>query len=141
MGDRIDMSVSGDSLSDETLNRGPWRCSCGDRMNFPLGLIQCKFSFFFFNSWEKKIAKFDLNQKHNESTLTLLLLYTYTSICFSGISLNVYHFEIKYSLKCNLVVEEIPLFWNTNSFLYNLSMHFIFLFISSFDVVILPFEI
>ena len=24
---------------DETLNRGPWCCSCGDNTNFPLGLI------------------------------------------------------------------------------------------------------
>ena len=39
MGDRISMSISGDSPSDETLNRGPWRYSCGDSMNFPLGLI------------------------------------------------------------------------------------------------------
>ena len=25
--------------SDETLNRSPWRCSCGDSINIPLGLI------------------------------------------------------------------------------------------------------
>ena len=39
MGDRISMSISVDSTSDETLNLGLWRCSCGDSMNFPLGLI------------------------------------------------------------------------------------------------------
>ena len=33
------LSISADSYSDETLNRGPWRCCCGDSMNFPLGLI------------------------------------------------------------------------------------------------------
>ena len=38
IGDRIDMSITGDSLSDETLNRGPWRCSSGDSLNFPLEL-------------------------------------------------------------------------------------------------------
>ena len=38
MGKRISMSISVDSLSDETLNRGPWRCCYGDSMYFPLGL-------------------------------------------------------------------------------------------------------
>ena len=38
MGDRISMSISGESPSDETLNRGLWCCSCGDSMNFPLGI-------------------------------------------------------------------------------------------------------
>ena len=32
------MSISGDSLSDGTLNQGPWRCSCSESMNFSLGL-------------------------------------------------------------------------------------------------------
>ena len=39
MGDRGGMSISVDSSSNETLNRGPLRCSCGDSMNFPFGLI------------------------------------------------------------------------------------------------------
>ena len=34
----ISMSISGDSLSDETLNRGPWDWSCDDNMNFPFGI-------------------------------------------------------------------------------------------------------
>ena len=44
MGDRSGrpMSISADSPSDETLNRGPWRCSCGDSMNNPLGLNEYK---------------------------------------------------------------------------------------------------
>ena len=41
MDECISMSISGDSLLDETLNRGPWCCSCGNSMNYPLGLIQC----------------------------------------------------------------------------------------------------
>ena len=47
MGDHIKMSISGDSLLDETLNRSPWRYSCGVSMNFPLGFIQCNFYFSF----------------------------------------------------------------------------------------------
>ena len=34
------------SLLGETLNRGPWRFSRGDSMNFPFGLIQCNFQIF-----------------------------------------------------------------------------------------------
>ena len=34
MGDRISMSISGDSPSDDTFNRGPWRFSRGYSMNF-----------------------------------------------------------------------------------------------------------
>ena len=41
------MSISDDSLSDETLNRGPWRFSWSDSMNFPYGLVQCHFHFLF----------------------------------------------------------------------------------------------
>ena len=37
MGECISMSISGDSPSGETLNRGLCHCSCGDSMNFPLG--------------------------------------------------------------------------------------------------------
>ena len=33
MGDRISMSISGDSPSDETINEVFWRCSCGYSMN------------------------------------------------------------------------------------------------------------
>ena len=43
MGDRISMSISGDSLSNETLNREHWRCSCSDSMNFPFESIWCNF--------------------------------------------------------------------------------------------------
>ena len=39
MGDRISMSIYGDSPSDETLNQGPRRGSFGDSMNFPLGYM------------------------------------------------------------------------------------------------------
>ena len=47
MGDRITMSISGDSHSDETLNRSPRRISLGDSMNFLLELIKWNFHFFF----------------------------------------------------------------------------------------------
>ena len=47
MGNHISMSLSGDSLLNETLNRGPRRYSCGDNMNFPLGLIQSNFHFHY----------------------------------------------------------------------------------------------
>ena len=46
MGDPFSMSLSGDSFQDETFNRGPWCCSCSDRMNFPFRIIQCNFHFF-----------------------------------------------------------------------------------------------
>ena len=42
----ISMPISGDSPSVEILNRGPWCCSCGDSMNFLIGLIWSKFLFF-----------------------------------------------------------------------------------------------
>ena len=45
MDDRIGISISVDSPLDETLNRGPQCCSCGNRMNFPLGLLLCNFHF------------------------------------------------------------------------------------------------
>ena len=35
MGDCISMLISDDSPSDETLNRGPWCCSCGVSIDFP----------------------------------------------------------------------------------------------------------
>ena len=54
MGDCIDMSISGDSLSDETLNWGPWRCSYDNSISFPLGLIKCNFPLFSFNSQYRK---------------------------------------------------------------------------------------
>ena len=43
----ISMSISGDSLSDETLNRGPWCCACGDSMNFLFVIYKVQFSLFF----------------------------------------------------------------------------------------------
>ena len=52
MGDRISMSISGDSPLDETLNRGPWRCSWGDSLNFPkFNIVQYSILIFFFNSF------------------------------------------------------------------------------------------
>ena len=38
MDDRISMSISGESPLNETLNRGLLHCSCGDSINFSLGL-------------------------------------------------------------------------------------------------------
>ena len=46
IGDRNSMSISSDSPSDETLNRGPWRCSCGDSMHMnSRGIKIVHFSF------------------------------------------------------------------------------------------------
>ena len=42
------MSISGDSLLDETLNRSSRRFSWGDSMNFPLCIIQCMSVILFF---------------------------------------------------------------------------------------------
>ena len=56
MCDCIDMTVSGGNLSDETLNRGPWRFSCGGSMNFPLDLMQNNFQIF--SKFQSKIHVF-----------------------------------------------------------------------------------
>ena len=45
------MSISGDSRSDETFNRGPWRCSCVWRQNeFPFETNKVQFSISNWNS-------------------------------------------------------------------------------------------
>ena len=46
MGDCISMSISFESPLGETLNRGPWRCTCGNSINFPFGLYRAIFIFF-----------------------------------------------------------------------------------------------
>ena len=45
MDERVNMLISGDSISGETLNRVPWRFSCDDSMDFSLELIKCNFQF------------------------------------------------------------------------------------------------
>ena len=49
MGDRISMSISVDSPSDETLNRGPVALLLQRQYEFPFGIniVQFSFSFFF----------------------------------------------------------------------------------------------
>ena len=47
MGDSISITISDDSPLDETLNRGPLQCSCGNRRNPHQGLIQCNFPFHY----------------------------------------------------------------------------------------------
>ena len=56
MGDRISMSISGDSLSDETLNRGPLALLLMRQYEFPSGIDIVQFSFFFeFSSFYQKL--------------------------------------------------------------------------------------
>ena len=47
MGDRCGMSVSADSPSDETLNRGPLALLLRRQYEFPFGINIVQFSFFF----------------------------------------------------------------------------------------------
>ena len=47
IGDRCSMSVSADSPSDETLNRGPLALLLRRQYEFPFGIILVQFSFFF----------------------------------------------------------------------------------------------
>ena len=60
MGDSISKSISGDSLSDETLNWAPWRFSWGNRINLHLGL---QFS----------ISSYPLDETLNQGPPALLL--------------------------------------------------------------------
>ena len=46
MGDRISMSISGDSLSDETLNRGPLALHLWRQYEFPFEINIVQFSIF-----------------------------------------------------------------------------------------------
>ena len=65
-GNRISMSISVDSPSDETLNGGPWRCSCSDSMNFPLGAI---FNVHFFHN--EAITKLESKRTITQNRLIL----------------------------------------------------------------------
>ena len=47
MGDRCSMSISADSPSDETLNRGPLALLVRRQYEFPFGINIVQFSFFF----------------------------------------------------------------------------------------------
>ena len=48
MGDRSGMSISADSPSDETLNRGPLALLLRRQYEFPFGINIVQFSIFFF---------------------------------------------------------------------------------------------
>ena len=50
MGDRCGMSISADSPSDETLNRGPLALLLRRQYEFPFGINIVQFSFFIFIS-------------------------------------------------------------------------------------------
>ena len=58
MGDRITMSISADSPSDETLNRGPLALLVRRQYEFPFGInvVQFSFLFFFFNFSDMLLA-------------------------------------------------------------------------------------
>ena len=66
MGDRISMSISVDSSSDETLNRGPMALLLRRQYEFPsginIGLVQFSFSILF---------SLDKEASFSESTKTL----------------------------------------------------------------------
>ena len=47
MGDRSGMSITADSPSDETLNRGPPALLLRRQYEFPFGIIIVQFSIFF----------------------------------------------------------------------------------------------
>ena len=49
MGDRIRLSISVDSPSDETDNRGLWRISMRRQYEFPFGINIMQFTIKFFN--------------------------------------------------------------------------------------------
>ena len=49
MGDPSDMSISVDSPSDETLNRGPLTQHLRRQYEFPFGINIVQFSIFIFN--------------------------------------------------------------------------------------------
>ena len=49
MGDRCGMSISADSPSDETLNRGPLALLLRRQYEFPFVINIVQFSIFFFN--------------------------------------------------------------------------------------------
>ena len=113
MGDCISMSISGDSLSDQTLNPCPWRSSCGDSMsmNFPLGgLIQDNFHFlslfledsqpslvfagiFFMSVFLYSISLYEFQSLiatvHFLRTTIQKILYKFTSLVFGTLSSNI----------------------------------------------------
>ena len=49
MGDRSGMSISADSPSDETLNRGPLALLLRRQYEFPFGIYIVQFSIFYFS--------------------------------------------------------------------------------------------
>ena len=57
MGDRISMSISVDSPSDETLNRGPLALLLRRQYEVPFGINIMQFSFLF----NQKSPKFDIH--------------------------------------------------------------------------------
>ena len=67
MGDRSGMSISADSPSDETLNRGPLALLLRRQYEFPYGIDIVQFSFFFFH-YEKKMHPFLLSFRFTKLT-------------------------------------------------------------------------
>ena len=55
MGDRIGVSISADSPSDETLNRGPLALLLRRQYEFPFGINIVQFSIFFSDCPSKMI--------------------------------------------------------------------------------------
>ena len=72
MGDRIRTSFSVDGP--ETLNRTPWRCSCGDSMNLPLGLMFFNFPFSIKFSGRRFIKMYSVS---NFLIISLLFVVSY----------------------------------------------------------------
>ena len=56
MGDRCGMSISADSSSDETLNRGPLALLLRRQYEFPSGNNIVQFSIFFFFTHQSKVV-------------------------------------------------------------------------------------
>ena len=59
MGDRSGMSISADSPSDETLNRGPLALLLRRQYEFPFGINIVQFSIFNFQSLKNGYNKPD----------------------------------------------------------------------------------
>ena len=67
MGDRSGMSISADSPSDETLNRGPRVLLLGRQYEFPFGINIVPFSFFFVRTCisNADYQQFSQNVRHS----------------------------------------------------------------------------
>ena len=106
MSDRCGMSISADSPSDETLNRGPLALLLRRQYEFPIGINIVQFSIFqfsIFNLWD--ISQPSFTEKNFWCSFSWFLIYKWVA------QTHTLHVLLLYLLQTNilLIIEKLPL--------------------------------